>query len=306
MLVRLLTTFIFLSVSGSSALACTTISLDKNRIGPIHDQQGSGICYAFTAADLFSYKTGKKVSATGLAASYYIAGKVTLKYKASSGGVAHAMDLASKAGLCLESEMSSKNPKLIFDTVNDLVEKKDNACEDIKDTLTKVFPKASVMDLIKAVNQNTDHYNKAMASLIINGCKNWFRYHGKVKDIVYTKRTNLLKDALYSYKNNYNPLKEIDAQLDKKNLVAVSIPDFKKFARAIGTGHSVSIVGRKKDPKTNRCMYQVRNSWGKSCHFYHKKFQNKCKDGYFWVDSNDLYNPKTYELNVRRVTYIEK
>ena len=50
--------------------------------------------------------------------------------------------------------------------------------------------------------------------------------------------------------------------------------------------HEVVLIGRRKNPQTGNCQYLVRNSWGKDCSKYDKKWE--CQDGSLWVDSDSL------------------
>ena len=56
------------------------------------------------------------------------------------------------------------------------------------------------------------------------------------------------------------------------------------------SGHSMLVIGRRKNPKTNKCQYLLRNSWGvKACQYYRGLPSSDCdKNGQTWVDDDTL------------------
>lgn len=94
---------------------CSSVDL-SSKMGPVRDQGYIAWCHAYTAADLLSFKTGKKISATSLAvhSESNVFPSVKLLFKTESerlhsGGYLNGT-LASglRQGLCLEEDFPSK------------------------------------------------------------------------------------------------------------------------------------------------------------------------------------------------------
>jgi len=56
-------------------------------------------------------------------------------------------------------------------------------------------------------------------------------------------------------------------------------------AIAFGGPHAMTVVGREYNSKRKTCEFKIRNSWGKDCSFYKKKY--RCKDGYLWIEEKE-------------------
>lgn len=92
----------------------------REKLGEVRNQDGLGWCFAYVAADLFSAKLGRQVSAIDLSLNYYQSGagdKGSNRYldlgKNDSitnfdGGMGlYAMDVAAQRGVCLEEAVKS-------------------------------------------------------------------------------------------------------------------------------------------------------------------------------------------------------
>lgn len=120
----------------------------REKLGDVRNQDGLGWCFAYVAADLFSAKLGRQVSAIDLSLNYYqsgVADKGGNRYldlgKNDSvtnfdGGVGlYAMDVAAQRGVCLEEAVKSTdylqsesiNPRSLFGaTVAKMTKKEKN------------------------------------------------------------------------------------------------------------------------------------------------------------------------------------
>ena len=81
--------------------------------------------------------------------------------------------------------------------------------------------------------------------------------------------------------------KSVDTALEKGQLVGIAYnPDFMVIQKYKGRGlHWSSVIARKKS-ETGECLYQIRNSWGKSCAEYGAPAV--CTDGLIWVPKSAL------------------
>lgn len=58
--------------------------------------------------------------------------------------------------------------------------------------------------------------------------------------------------------------------------------------------HDSLVIGRRKNPRTGKCEFKVRNSWGSSCRAYSPDWQ--CQYGNIWIDA-DTIGQNTGEIN---------
>jgi hypothetical protein len=272
------------------------VNLDNAR-----NQDGVGWCYAYTAADLLSFRLKKKISAVSLYNSGQSIEDDISDLQGKGGDIGETIEnyLKKKNGLCLEEDLPSsdfkfcayKNYSNFLNALYQSVKEKkisDNQC--LKVNLNSAFPGVD----FGAVNEYTNRYGtKNLAEYLFDlQCKKRSFTGYKVKPITQIS-PYVNKDAL---------VKNIDTLLNKGEIVGLSynynIMD--ENDERVG-GHASLVVGRRLNQETGDCEYLVRNSWGKDCTQHegsgltcHKNCdssgQNCRYSGHFWVNQRRLKN----------------
>ncbi|MGE5086429.1 MAG: C1 family peptidase [Bacillota bacterium] len=263
--------------------SCTSVDL-RPAMGPPRSQDSMGWCYAFTVADLVSYKLKQRVSAADIALSYnqdLLSDALrlfgTTEDKFSGGLITGAFKKSKKVGYCLEKDLPSednsgadlKTRLTAVDNMGRLAVQGEISCEQFYKNSKSMFPNAKFEDVRAILSQySRDDYFK---KLVDKTCKN--RISGKNLEMSYMFNLN---DSSFG--------KKIDAQLSAKNPVEFSynssILDDARTKDGFAD-HSSLIVGRRFNQKSGQCEYLVRNSWGKSCGFYDSNYS--CENGNVWI-----------------------
>lgn len=110
--------------------------------------------------------------------------------------------------------------------------------------------------------------------------------YGKKNALADSQAHALLTDYTYLDDN----LEEVLTSLDNGNVVYLAMATPKEVVNCNSVisdntgvsrgGHALLIVGYFKDPKTNKFIYIVKNSWGEDCHdhgYFYIDFENYCK-----------------------------
>ncbi|MFM6930381.1 MAG: C1 family peptidase [Bdellovibrio sp.] len=279
--------------------SCSGVDL-RPAMGPPRSQDSMGWCYAFTVADLVSYKLKKQVSAADIALSYNqgvlsdtlrIFGSTEDQF--SGGFTTSAFKSAKKAGYCLEKDLPSednsgadlKTRLTAVDNMGRLAVNGQVSCDQFYKKASSMFPNVKIEDMRAILSQSSrdDYFKK----LVDKTCKN--RISGQNLDMAYMLN---LDDSSFG--------KKIDAQLSAKNPVEFAY-DSSILEDARGkegrTDHSSVIVGRRFNQSSGQCEYLIRNSWGKSCGFYDSSYA--CEGGNVWI-------PKAKVLKgARDATYLK-
>ncbi|HBQ21590.1 MAG: hypothetical protein A2Z91_02445 [Deltaproteobacteria bacterium GWA2_38_16] len=278
----------------------------------VRDQDGIGWCYAFTAADLLSYKTGQLISAVDVANAYNDesmrgAFKSLFGYKEADiegGWIEDALEAANKRGLCLEQDLPSSDVafteylslkqalKRLEEDQTKLEEAKKQhqeeefqACEG--PLFARMLPNLSISDITDILNRTP--YFVLMDTLIEENCK------GKRLEPI----ENLSITAKYKglFSDTGSLIKEMDDQLNHNNIVGISyyanILD-NRFALELEGPHASSVVGRRWVENRQSCEYLVRNSWGANC-----TYDFSCDRGYVWVPEDFL------SRTLEGITYVQ-
>lgn len=294
-------------------------------------QEGNAWCYAFTAADLLSHKTGKLISAFDIANSYNSSGDVFQFFKSSfankresqieGGRALIALKKAKRKGLCTEENVRSSAY-----TVQSLVK----SLEEIEELKDKFDRETYVA---QAHRKNRDFWKKyKLRKKLINdffcntNLKGNFRevfnlidsqmiqilensskhdvVNAAVNESCKNKRINIdemkfVNKSKGFFTSSDDLISDIDEQLNKDNIVSISYFSSRLFSTKakLSGDHNSSIVARKFNEKTGSCSYLIRNSWGEDCEGYSKKYT--CEKGNIWV-------PQEYLTEmIHEITYIK-
>lgn len=291
----------------------TIVQNETVNLHNVRNQDTVGWCYAYTAADLLSFKVGKKISAVSL---YNSAGQIDVESDIKStnpvgGFIGQSIDkyLMKKNGLCLEEDLPSSDFKFCTDKTyqtfltNLLTVVRDNRFESEMDNnvcfgqdLERAFPGFDPGSIRAHINRFGTR--KLVEAAYDRQCRNLSFKGLKVTTTTLVKHSG----------NDDTLMSAIDERLKKNEIAAIGY-DYSKINAENGTsGHGSIVVGKRTNPTTGKCDYLVRNSWGKTCDqkeradlSCHKNCEGgNCRfSGHFWV-SADLLKQSLLE-----VTYIQ-
>jgi hypothetical protein len=293
---------------------CTAVDFSQ-RLGPIRDQTDKGWCYAFSAADLVTFRLGpdttnftRRVSAADLAFQFNqqnISWFEKFFYGQDSGteeggwmGESLRASL-KKGGFCLEKNAPSEN--FLFGRLDETI-------RDIRTILDSRQPSREqfcftylrVQDMFPGID--FDSYAKILAGAQGDNYKYFRSLHEKNcegkrhsydlsnEDIIDADRRFTPVDAMLGI---------IDHQLNKQNVLAIGFKT-KMISRGASGNHATVVVGRKYDEETKTCRYLLRNSWGTSCGgSLRKELCAPERLGHLWVAKKQLRE------NLDSLTYIK-
>ena len=264
---------------------CSTIDL-RDKTGPVRNQGMDGWCYAFTVANLVSWKSGKDISAAAVAFGYSDNGYHDLYRMLGANqnfitnqGFTTAAFRASKAkGFCLESELPSEGfngietnvPLAVLDKMGKEVISGKISKDDFNKFAAKAFPnlsKEQINEVLDRASKST-YFNK----LVRKSCEH---------------RVSA-KDMEMSFFNNLDPKtfgKELDQHLNELRPVEIGYNGHFFTHPYTPSGlayHSSLLVGRRMNNKTGQCEYLLKNSYGKSWKpAASEEFESE--GGYAWV-----------------------
>ncbi len=268
------------------------------------NQDGVGWCYAYVAADLLSYRLGKKISAVSLYNSKQSI-EADIQHATGLGGnIEEAIEtyLKNNNSLCLEEDLPSSDFK--FCTYNNYAK-----------FLNSLYQSAQKKSL--KINQClADNINSLFPGIEISTISNYVQKNG-AKDLAeYLNHFQCKKQSFSGYKTTPVALQEtrnskeemistIDEKLNKSDVVGFYY-DYKKLdSDNVLTGsHASIIVGRRFNNQSGSCEYLVRNSWGKdciqkegtglTCHKNCDSQGDNCRySGHYWVGQERLKNAMT-------------
>lgn len=295
------------SVEEYEAAQCSSVDL-RPKMGPVRNQDGVGWCYAFTAADMLSFKTGgkPKVSAADLATQFILQQKGTngklnawLSNETYKGGfIADAMRVGASKGLCSEQQIPSQINRSaeISKVYSEMYSasyyfQKDSryntVCYLKAKNYQKFFPGASIEEIYEVMFRVPA--SEVVPELYRRSCQS--RTPSPI-------RANQIGEA----RNGMTYTKQaLQFALDRGEPAAIGydvtlIVDSATNNNFGGRGHASTVVGRKYVPGKG-CQYLIRNSWGPGCEAYKKGLA--CEKGNIWVGENDLLW-KTHSVNYFR------
>jgi len=262
---------------------CGAVDL-RPALGAPRSQDSVGWCFAFTVADLVSYKLKQRVSAADIALSYnsdMLSGARrffgTTEDQFSGGSATGAFKSSKETGYCLEKDLPSednsganfKDNLATVDNMGRLALNGQITCDQFYKKASSLFPNVGLQDMRAILSQSSrnDYFKK----LVDKTCKN--RISGQKLNMKYM--LNLTSSSFG---------KNIDAQLSAKNPIEFAYDSTILDDPRGGAGradHSSLLVGRRFNQKSGQCEYLVRNSWGKSCGYYNSGYT--CEGGNVWI-----------------------
>lgn len=285
-----------------NAQTCSSVDLSKSPgLGEPLNADGTGWCFAYSTADLISFKLHQRVSAFSVATNFFhveehglfswFTNNRTLPMVKSGGNVPAAFKDAVKTGhLCSEEELPSDyshNDLYRYTTaVQELRSANDEtvSCRMIK----KPFPSLLGQEMKDIINNY--HGEDRLVALAEASCK-----HPVSIPPISQKTVSLSKDP---------DLTGLDQQLDHNNIVSFSHdpgfyyegPNFTPDKMIYD--HQATIVGRKF--VNGACMYKVKQDHGRRKYDdYKEPYRDESAGGYVWVDK------KTIEKFSESYTYVE-
>jgi hypothetical protein len=283
------------AVEGREATAresqyCRPVDLRGPRLGPVRDQDSIGWCYAFSAADLLSYRLGERISAADLAVQHnaydlrarartWVRSLGGNSLPAEGGWPKTAIDAAAqRGGACRERDFRSDDTGYnnLMDAMRLLQRGRDRDTEMCEVAACGVFPRLSTSE-IQDVLQSSPA--AATSELADRACRPRIPLEGIRVAQMYrpTSRTSTMIEKVDELLNRNEP---IEASYQTGCVEA---------ADCDGRGglHSSLIVGRRFNSRTGACEYLIRNSWGRSCLSQGRGMD--CEEGNVWVPKHQLH-----------------
>lgn len=291
------------NASRENEKSCSPMDVSKD-LGPVRNQDTVGWCYAFTAADLLSYKMKQRISATDIAMNYSdgwikdLSKKYFSKNETdfSGGEIYTAIGKAQERGVCLEKNLPDTDNglgelKYQMDRIESFQENPRRDCEADLRSLQNLFPKVSLQDYLKIIKTA----NRANFMKVLQNTSCHPRIKRQKPFEIHTEQA-----LIREFSNTEKIFQNIDQQLSKNNVVGVAYDrNTVLFNQEDGASspHASVIVGRQFNKGSGQCLYLIRNSDGPSCAPYPKEF--KCVKGNIWIPKEVLAR------KVTSVTYIE-
>lgn len=290
---------------------CSKVDL-RPQFGPVTNQDGTGWCYAYAAADLVSFKLKKPVSPVDIALQnhrYLDKSNQTAIDKAQlrgvnlgSGGFPDLSILTTQLeakGFCPDDKINVNdlkdyelNDKLVLynNLVRDMKSKSkfnNSDCEQMENLLG-LFPGLSLND-VEDIARNESTANAA-SSLAQKACQPRIVPQG------YLMPKNVRNKD--SKKNTAKPLtraqfNQIHRHLSPPKSAPAAITIRMEHFYDFGNGnskhaiHAMTLVGRQRNPRTGKCEYIVRNSWGPECSASYKP-SVRCESGVLFIPEEEL------------------
>lgn len=276
------------------SIDCTGVPPPEN-LPPVRDQATAPCCFAYTAADLVSFKLGRTVSALDVAIADNLANRGSASYSAGElcigGSIKSAVNSSQARGFCSEQDLPSTDYGLeqkykdIQDSFTRLIEfqKKFDShpselvnCNEIEGIVGHFFPNQNLKDLLAVVQAS--NAKTILANLNERTCRERIRSKGKLNVTEMTEGQGFFQ--------------KIHEQIGKRNIVGIEyhvagLLNEEGIARLQGgDSHASSIIGRRFHD--GQCQLLLRNSWGSDCSMYRADLQENCSGGNVWIPSDDL------------------
>ena len=285
----------------------------RSKLPPTRDQDSMGWCFAFTAADLLSFKSGKgrdnPISAMDLSTSHFNSplvvqaimdniGYETPTSQTRGGWTPKVLGQALREGACLEKDFPSQDflisktyikLKKLLAQIESYSTQTQAICQDCESNLD-----SEIASAVQAIVPNVDPDvavrtvrsvgpDKIIYALKKLACKNKVKFPFKS---VTTYRTTYTVPPKLKPEEKEAAIAKVQEQLNNGNIVAFHY-NAKVLSHDIKSGnHASSIVAQRWNEATNKCEFLVRNSWGRTCHYYYKGYD--CEEGHIWIPAKNL------------------
>ena len=281
-------------VTSSLALAvqadegCGRNDLRGARLGAVRDQGDEGWCWAFTAADLISYRINERASAVDIAVSNKTTGIYPslanetsqdreVRFFLGGGEIGSAIKVAGLRGLCMAKDLSDDAQKFTAMTLGGGKELQSvlSRCGSPAmncSVFTSLVPHLSLSDIERISSETNKGIRELSVALLNANCQGYRKV-----PIGFAIQTE-----------TFSMLSKINVQLNKQNIVGIAYKPMSIFnSGKAGDIHASSIVGSR--PVGARCQYLIRNSWGKNCSKETSlSVCDKDDPGNYWVFDSDL------------------
>ena len=278
--------------SGMALADCSDVQVDAARLGAIRNQGVSGLCFAYQAADLISYKFGQRVSALDLAIHYLRAthGHGLRSVYKGGGDESPALETGKQIGFCDESDLPSEEDKVdvnnmpltkIYGSLKKL-EEKDWQNRNAFSLAKNIFPLITRSDFEEALQQSSERHR--IFFLQERTCHHRYQFN----QFEFTS-LEVGKDH-----SSAQVIERLDQQLELKNLVGLDFNSrdiYLPLRKPIDHldpefVHAVTITGRRWNMNKGTCQYEIRDNFGSQCEVYQEGYD--CHEGYLWVDRQFL------------------
>ncbi|WP_142701953.1 hypothetical protein [Bdellovibrio sp. ZAP7] len=269
--------------------SCTAIDL-RDKTGPVRNQGTDGWCYAFTVANMVSWKSGKEISAAGVAFGYTDNGYhdlyrmigMTQDQITNQGFTTAAFRASKPGGFCLESELPSEG----FNGINT------NVPLAFLDKLGKkaVGGKISEEEFIKVAKTMFPNLSKEQFSEIIKKSSKSTYFNTLVrKSCEHRVSADGMEMSFFTNFNSEKFGKQIEKHLEQGTPVEIGYnADFfaHPYSPSGNAYHSSLLVGRRMNTKTGQCEYLLKNTYGTTWKPAAAEFDSA--DGYAWVPKSRM------------------
>jgi hypothetical protein len=310
---------------------CKYVDL-TGKFPPTRDQDGVGWCFAYVAADLHSYYSGKNISAIDAAMDYYERYPERFETKDgrtgssprkqlsqhSGGYLNEALNNISTNGYCLESQISSENNHGGSATILQSLSRFESDFDAYRtgslrrQSMAETSQKCELQSPIPGPNIfkniDCDALNKALSlgsgdaalhSLRRSACPQRQKLSERIH---FSSEYSFGSGANRSADQTREMMKQLNKSLDLKNPVGVAF-EVDKYISSRPDGdflHAMIITGRKWNSKTGKCEFKFRNSWGRSCYTWKSPHKENCdSDGNIWF-SEEALNEDLKQIYYRR------
>jgi len=278
-----------------------SVDLRGPRLGVVRDQDSIAWCYAVVAADMLSYKLGKKISAADIAVANNDTWKNAILKKFGKSEASIELGVAESAisrtkdkGWCLEEKMSSEgdsnwNLKSLIVQIEELKRKLPSGLSGNSDcrSALRLFGGLNLKELSDVLAKSSQ--SSLIPALADKACQ------PRLKD----DSISVTSDSIFFSEDKSPLFKMVNDQLNKKNVTGIdyeaAVLYDHDYTKVIGL-HSGIIVGRRYNSQTNECEYLIRNSYGRGCSSYDSSYQ--CDEGNIWIPKPSLFR------SMRRAEFI--
>ena len=317
-----------------SEASCGGVDL-RPQMGPVRNQDSIGWCGNFVAADLISFRLGKRLSAADVAVSYNSDHQGLQRFFGSRDSqlegsfVDEAVNASLAKGVCLERDFPSesfgndetllKQMQAVESFTHRVQAQNVRSRLDAMDAATSIGLSAEVDDPPPApteafkVNEcdlSDNPYRRLLPSISPRQIADILERTSPARTMTALNELACQGRRIRPWplpvavnkinRDNKESLKLIDSVLNSRRPVGISyqIFQFEWSRNPDRKSHGSSVVARRFNPENGRCEYLVRNNWGTSCGSYPPK-DYKCEAGNFWVTQGQLLN------SLNSVTYVD-
>lgn len=286
---------------------CEDLSLDTSSMGPVRNQQSTEWCFAYAAADLFSYEVGAPVSAIAAGMRHFEnqlakTNPQTFDERAriidQGGSVREVAHSHGNQSLCLESSVSSE--PLIQSlaqrapTINEKLDLRSLLLNSLETKPTEIVCRQTTNHLASLFNLRREIVAQSMRIPRTDRSTLWremlqIACRPPARTPPYSKLTGISRGRLERSNSSMTDL--LNQVLDSRKPISI-IYDFSQVTeprRSEPSPHVSVVVARRW--RGNTCEFQVRNSMGKNCDNIPNCDPNT---GMFWISANQANSLVTH------------